>query len=223
MLAIIQARMSSRRLPGKVLKPLAGRPMLGWVAARVSAARELARVAVATSVDATDDPVAEFCERERLPCHRGPLNDVATRFSLAAAAEGADAFVRITGDSPLIDPAIIDQAVRLYHGGEWDLVSNVLARTFPIGQSVEVLRASTFDQVFRSTTDADHREHVTQSYYASLKSFRIVGFTSGMDASAVQLSVDTAEDFESIARVLAASGNNPGGWRKLIAMKKETE
>src|ERR1700689_1754317 len=99
MLAIIQARMSSRRFPGKVLKPLAGVPMLKRVADRVGAARQVTKGVLATSVDASDDPVADYCAQIGLACHRGPLDDVSARFIQAAQVQQADAFIRITGDS----------------------------------------------------------------------------------------------------------------------------
>ena len=157
MLAIIQARMSSRRLPGKVLKPLAGVPMIQRVADRVAAAPGIAKVVLATSRDASDDAVADYCAKAGITCHRGPLDDVSARFIQAAHAEGAPAFVRITGDSPLMDPALVGQAVTLYEEGDWDLVSNVLVRSFPIGQSVEVLRLSTFEAVQARISDPAHR------------------------------------------------------------------
>jgi spore coat polysaccharide biosynthesis protein SpsF len=221
MLAIIQARASSRRLPGKVLRPLAGRTILGWVASRVGAAQGIDRLVVATSTEASDDSVVAFCQHEGITCHRGPLDDVAERFAIAADAEGADAFLRITGDSPLIDPAIVEQAVQLYQTGEWDLVSNVLVRSFPKGQSVEVLRTMTFNRVRCTITDPVQREHVTQYYYSNPKSFRILSFTSGTDASAVQLSVDTAEDFIAAEQILAKTGGKPGTWRDLVDLKSD--
>ena len=221
MLAIIQARMSSRRLPGKVLKPLAGVPMIQRVADRVAAAPGIAKVVLATSRDASDDAVADYCAKAGITCHRGPLDDVSARFIQAAHAEGAPAFVRITGDSPLMDPALVGQAVTLYEEGDWDLVSNVLVRSFPIGQSVEVLRLSTFEAVQARISDPAHREHVTQYYYAHPDQFRIYCFTGGGEAASVQLSVDTPEDFAAVTALIERSNGTPGGWRELAAMKRE--
>lgn len=221
MLAIVQARMSSRRLPGKVLRPLAGVPMLKRVVDRVTAADQISRVVLATSVDSSDDAVAQYCAEVGIACHRGPLDDVSARFIRVAEAEGADSFVRITGDSPLMDAAIINQAVSLFRGGDWDLVSNVLVRSFPIGQSVEVLRLSTFKTIQNCITDRAQREHVTQLYYANPGRFRILGFTSGGDAASVQLSVDTPEDFTVAEQLIERSGGAPGNWRELVALAKE--
>lgn len=212
--------MSSRRLPGKVLTPLAGVPMLQRVIDRVGAARRVTKVVVATSIDASDDPVADYCAAIKQVCHRGSLENVSARFIQAAQAESADAFVRITGDSPLMDPAVVDRAVTLYQEGDWDLVTNVLVRSFPIGMSVEVLRLSSFEAAQADIVDPAQREHITQYYYAHPDRFRVEHFTSGTDASGIQLSVDTPEDFESVTALIAQSGGAPGGWRELAAMKK---
>jgi spore coat polysaccharide biosynthesis protein SpsF len=220
MLAIVQARMSSRRLPGKVLRPLAGIPMLRRVVDRVAASPGISRVVLATSVDASDDAVAAFCRDGGIVCHRGPLDDVGARFVAAAEAEGVDAFVRITGDSPLMDAAIVGEAAALYRTGDWDLVTNVLVRSFPIGQSVEVLRLSTFKAMQDRIADPAQREHVTQFYYAHPAQFRILGFTGGGDAAAVQLSVDTPEDFAAAERLIEKSDGLPGGWRDLVALSQ---
>lgn len=216
MLAIIQARLSSHRLPGKVLKALAGRPMLAWTVERVRAAETVTELVVATSNQSDDDAVADFCKSQGVRCHRGPLDDVAERFAQVVRALDAPAFVRLTGDAPLIDPAVIDMAVKLYQAGAWDLVSNVLARSFPKGQSVEVLRADTFLAACAAMTDLADREHVTRFLHNNRDRYRTVNFTSGVDAGAVQMSVDTSEDFAMAQQLVAASGGNPGGWRSLL-------
>lgn len=115
MLAIIQARFSSHRLPGKVLKPLAHLPLLGWTVQRLQQCELLSNVVLATSDATTDDPVAEYGQQLGVEVYRGSLNDVATRFCQVVTARRADAFVRVCGDSPLIDPALVDQAIALYH------------------------------------------------------------------------------------------------------------
>lgn len=219
MLVIVQARLSSSRLPGKVLRDLGGRPMLAWTLERVRAATQVTKVVVATSTEASDDPLAIFCAAQGVDCYRGSLENVAARYALAARAEAVNAFIRITGDAPLIDPAIIDWAIKLYHAGDWDLVTNVLVRTFPKGQSAEVLRSSTFFQVCAEMSDPVHLEHVTPFYYENLGRFRIAAFTSGSDKGGVQLSVDTPEDFAVAEYLVRQSGGRPQGWRELLALK----
>jgi len=219
MLVAIQARLSSSRLPGKVLMDLGGRPMLAWTLERVRAAERVTKVVVATSAEPSDDPLAAFCAAQGVTCYRGPLDNVAARYALAARAEGDEAFIRITGDAPLIDPAIIDQAIGLYEAGDWDLVTNVLVRTFPKGQSAEVLRSSTFLRVCAEMSDPAHLEHVTPFYYENPGRFRIAAFTSGSDKGGVQLSVDTPEDFAMAQYLVRQSAGRPAGWRELLVLK----
>jgi spore coat polysaccharide biosynthesis protein SpsF (cytidylyltransferase family) len=221
MLAIVQARLSSRRLPGKVLKDLGGRPMLGWTLERVHAARLVTKLVVATSDRPDDDAVAAFCKSRGVHCYRGPLDNVAERFAIAVKAEKADAFVRITGDAPLIDPAVIDTAISLYQAGEWDLVSNVLVRSFPIGQSVEVLRGEAYLVALDGMEDVEDREHVTRFFHRNRSRYRTVNFSSGADMAQVQMSVDTPEDFAMAERLVVTSGGRPGGWRALLDLMKE--
>jgi spore coat polysaccharide biosynthesis protein SpsF len=216
MLAIIQARLSSARLPGKMLMDLCGQPMLGRVYERVRSARLLQRVVVATSSDSSDDAIAGFCAQQGIPCHRGPLDDVAQRFRLVARAEKVDAVVRISGDSPLMDPAVIDLAIGYFRHAECDLATNVLVRTFPKGQSVEVVRAATLERIGEQIVAPDHKEHVTKVFYDNPRAFRIVGFTSGSDAGAVNFSVDTREDFERARRLISAAPD--AGWRELLKL-----
>jgi spore coat polysaccharide biosynthesis protein SpsF len=216
MLAIVQARLSSHRLPGKVLKDLCGKPMLAWTLERVRAAKLVTNLVVATSSEGDDDAVAAFCAGQGVTCHRGPLDDVAERFAQVVRAETAFAFLRITGDAPLIDPAVMDMAIGLYQAGKWDLVSNVLVRSFPIGQSVEVVRSDTFLKALAEMNDPAEREHVTQFLHKNRTRYRTVNFTSGADAASVQMSVDTPEDFATAQYLVARSGGRPGGWRDLL-------
>ena len=144
MLAIIQARMSSHRLPGKVLTPVAGKPILKRVYERLSKSKELSEIVVATSQAASDQLIVDFCVREGIPVHQGSLDNVSERLLDCARNLGANRFVRISGDSPLIDPSIVDQAVLFQRGKACDLATNVQVRSYPKGQSVEVIRTDSF-------------------------------------------------------------------------------
>jgi spore coat polysaccharide biosynthesis protein SpsF len=223
MLAIVPARMSSRRLPGKALLNLADRPLLAWTVSRLQAAHTIDGVTVATSTDAGDDPIADFCARAGISVHRGPLDDVATRCAQAAVAAHAPAFVRISGDSPFIDPAIVDRAVSLYQNDDCDIVSNVLIRTFPKGQSVEVLRTTTFLNACQAMVDDRDREHVTRVYYEMPARYRMISFTSGSEDGQVQLAVDTGYDVEWATRLIAQTSGRLPGWRELVRIKATLE
>ncbi|MHC4128108.1 MAG: cytidylyltransferase domain-containing protein [Planctomycetota bacterium] len=201
--AIIQARMSSRRLPGKVLRALAGRPVLAHVLDRVGSVQRLDAVAVATSTDPGDDGIADFCCGYGATCLRGPLADVARRFRLAAEALRVDAFVRICADSPLIDPALIDRAVAALGPGV-DLVTNVFPRTYPPGQAVEVVRTAAFTAAEARMTEPADREHVTRYFYRNASAYRIRNLRSDRDYGTMRLAVDTAADLQRLETLLGA-------------------
>jgi spore coat polysaccharide biosynthesis protein SpsF len=197
--AIVQARMSSARLPGKVLLEVEGKPLLQYVIERLQRAR-LDVIVVTTSVDPSDDAVDAFCDRAGVDCHRGSLDDVAGRVLETAESWHLDSFVRISGDSPLLDQQLVDQATALL-AGEWDLATNVFPRTFPKGQSVEAIRRATFKRGYEAMTDPDDLEHVTTFFYRHPEEFRIRSFGAPAGLPDVSLAVDTADDvaaFEAI-------------------------
>jgi spore coat polysaccharide biosynthesis protein SpsF len=201
--AIIQARMSSRRLPGKSLRPLCGKPMLQYVLESMAHADGLAETVVATSTDPSDDPIAEFCERQGSDCFRGPLENVAERFFRASQSRGFDAFVRISGDSPLLNPRLVAHAIGLFVKSTADVVTNVFPRTYPPGLSVEVVRGATFEQIVPQLDDLYDREHVTSYFYRNAEQFRIVNFSLDPPRRDVHLAVDTPEHFDFASRIVA--------------------
>jgi spore coat polysaccharide biosynthesis protein SpsF len=202
---VVQARMSSTRLPGKVLQPLAGRPVLSYLLERLARARTPDETIVATSDEPEDDPIARLAGELGVHVHRGPLLDVAGRFGQVAERFELDALARVSGDSPLLDPAIVDRAVELFRAGDWELVTNVFPRSFPVGQSVEVLARGALERVLADTAgDADAREHVTRHIYFNPAGFRIQNFRHERDESAVRLAVDSREDLLRIERIVTA-------------------
>lgn len=157
--AIVQARMSSQRLPGKVLADLGGRPALGLLLDRLARATELEAIIVATSDDPSDDPIADFCERRKAPVHRGPLKDVLRRYREAADGAQAEAVVRVTGDCPLIDPDVVDALVR--YAAEHGLRYAGLGGEFPHGLDCEVFSHEALQEADDRATDDYEREYVT--------------------------------------------------------------
>jgi spore coat polysaccharide biosynthesis protein SpsF len=202
--AVVQARMSSRRLPGKSLRLAAGRPMLAYVVERLQRCRELAAIVVATSTASDDDAIAALCREKRVACHRGPLDDVLARFLAIVDRYDLSAVVRISGDSPLIDPALVDAAARLFAESGVDIVTNVAPRSFPRGQSVEVVSAAALRRIAAAAPTAAEREHVTQWLYRHSDRCTMRNFAAPRDLSGIQLSVDTAEDFAAFAALVAA-------------------
>jgi spore coat polysaccharide biosynthesis protein SpsF len=218
-IAVIQARMTSRRLPGKILMNLVDRPMLDYILEGVSHARSLDGVVLATSTDRSDDGTAEFARRRRVQCHRGSLDDVARRLLDAAQEAQADALVRINGDSPLLDPALVDEGVSIFRANDSDVATNVRPRTYPKGQSVEVIAVAALRRAVERMTSANEREHVTPYLYAHPEEFSIASFTTDPPRSDIQLSVDDADDFARCAAIVALLPAPPWqvGWRACLA------
>ncbi|MBV8650760.1 MAG: acylneuraminate cytidylyltransferase, partial [Alphaproteobacteria bacterium] len=161
---------------------------------------------VATSTEAADDAVAAFATASGIPCHRGPEDDVLRRFIDAAERFALDAVVRVSGDSPFLDPAIVDAAVATFRSGSWDLVTNVQVRSFPKGQSVEVVAAAALRHAAEATLNPSNREHVTPYFYARPEAFRIHNIAAPDPHPLLQLSIDTEADFQRAEALLAAGG-----------------
>lgn len=194
-LAILQARMSSTRFPGKVLAPLAGEPMVLRQLERIRRATLLDDVVVATSEDASDDALVEVLEQAGVPVVRGSLDDVLGRFVTAMDAFEPDVVVRLTADCPLASPALIDDVITLFRESEADYTSNTMQPTFPDGLDVEVVKASVLREVARETTDTAEREHVTLGVYRRHNQYRIESLVGERDLSALRWTVDTPEDY----------------------------
>ena len=208
--AIIQARMGSSRLPGKVLLELAGEPMITRVVNRVKRAETVDQVVIATTTESADDALAAVCEAKGWPCFRGSQEDVLDRYYQAAIAHHADLVVRITSDCPLIEPEIIDQVVRpLTCQPTMDYACNLLPRrTFPRGLDVEAFWMQTLTRLWAIDKNLAWREHVTQYLHHKPEDFRICGLVQECDMSAMRWTVDTLEDLKLIKRIYEAFGHD---------------
>ncbi len=216
--AVIQARSSSTRLPGKVLRPLGGRSVLGWVVRAAAAAPGVDRVVVATSADPSDDEVAAEAARCGAAVVRGPLDDVLERFAVALREHPADAVVRLTADCPLLDPALIGQLAALWRAQpSLDYVSTTLVRTLPRGFDAELVRAEVLREQVSAATGAD-REHVTSGVYAQPTRYSCAGVVVSPAAEDLRVTLDTAEDWALIAALVAELGDRVGDWRAVVAL-----
>jgi len=202
-LAILQARMSSSRLPGKVLAPVLGQPMIARHVERLRRSARIDRLVVATSTDPSDTPLAEACERIALPVHRGDLNDVLGRFAGALADHpDATAVVRLTADCPLADWRVIDALIDRFVAEEADYAStNLPERTFPHGLDAEVVRPEVLLRAHREAVDAYEREHVTAFVYRRPDEHRIVGLSRSPSLAHLRWTVDYPEDLAFVRRV----------------------
>ena len=197
--------MSSRRLPGKVLKPILNRPMLLHQLDRARRASAVDRLVVATSTEDSDDDVVRICRDSGYDCERGSLHDVLDRFWQIASRDGAEHIVRLTGDCPLTDPEIMDLVVDAHLTTGADYTSNTRPRsTWPDGLDVEVVRAGVLEQAWREAVTTSDREHVLPFVWSRPERFRLNTVTSGMDLSHLRWTVDEPSDFEFVEAIFAA-------------------
>ena len=204
--AIVQARMTSTRLPGKVLLPILGIPMLSLQLERMRRATSIDGIVVATTVNAADDPIVKLCIQQEVAYFRGSEQDVLSRYAEAALAFEIDVVVRVTSDCPLIEPDLIDKAVNIFHmaHGELDYVSNTLQPGFPYGLAVEVFSRQVLDEANRLAVQHDEREHVTPYIYWRPQQFRLKSFIHSENLSHHRWTVDTLEDFELVSKIYGA-------------------
>lgn len=204
--AIIQARMSSSRFPGKVLEPLMGLPMIAFMARRVQQARRVDQVLVATSTDPSDDALAQALQTHGLACVRGSLNDVLDRFHQAATSAQADHVVRLTGDCPLIDADLIDRALSLLAESSADYASNINPPSYPDGLDVEAFTMAALRGAWTNAKLPSEREHVTLYLRAGHAHVRTAGWSGMADLSALRWTVDHADDLAHVKSLLAGAG-----------------
>jgi spore coat polysaccharide biosynthesis protein SpsF len=206
--ATIEARMASSRLPGKVLKPLAGVPALGRMVERVRRSRSVDQVVVATTVSPADDAIAEYCLRSGIDCFRGSEEDVLLRVLEAARWAGAGLIVELTGDCPLIDPGHIDAMTALYRDGGFDYVNNRLRPGIPDGLDVQVFSVAALAEVEGLTRDPIDRTHVSCYFYHHPEKYRLgCPVLSDSDEEywpELAITLDEEDDYRLIARLFEA-------------------
>jgi spore coat polysaccharide biosynthesis protein SpsF len=205
-LAILQARTTSTRLPGKVLLPLEGEPMILRQLERIKRADSIDEIVVATSIDPSDDELAQLLLDRGHNVVRGPLDDVLARFIKVLDEFPADTVVRLTADCPLISPIVIDLVFNQFHASGADYLSNTLTPTYPDGLDVEVVKASVLREVAKVSTDKPEREHVTLGIYRKPEKYAVSNLADprGADNSHLRWTVDNPDDFEFVSKVYAA-------------------
>lgn len=219
--AIIQARLGSTRLPGKVLLALAGEPMLARVVHRVRRARRVAEVVVATTSEPRDDALADLCAQHSWACFRGSENDVLDRYYHAALAHRAEIVVRITSDCPFIDPAVIDSAIAGLDLQQSAYSSNTLRRTYPRGLDVEAVTFAALETAHREDHNPAWREHVTQFIVQHPERFGLTNLAHDTDRSGLRWTVDTPEDFAFAEKVYAHFRRDDFAWEEVLPVLAE--
>jgi spore coat polysaccharide biosynthesis protein SpsF len=217
--AIIQARTGSTRLPGKVLKDLEGKTMLARVVERVRRATLINELLVATTDRPADDAVVEECRRHSVKVARGDQDDVLDRYFRAAQLAKAEIVVRITSDCPLIDPEIIDKTISAFQEARADYASNALQRTYPRGLDTEVLSFSALSRAWQEARQRYEREHVTPYIYEHPDKFKILPVTGETDHSNHRWTVDTPEDLEFVRAVYSRLKTDTTlSWRDVLSL-----
>ncbi len=247
-IAIIQARMSSSRLPGKVLLDINGEPMLAHVIERAKRAKLVDEVVLATTTDPSDDPVAEFCAERGYNFTRGSLHDVLDRYYQAAKEYNAEIIVRLTADCPVLDSDVVDKTIesreKRAESGGFDFVANRLpppmGRTFPIGLDTEVCTFAALEKAWKNATEKHQREHVMPYFYentnlqtcqhsnlqtgTSPRGFKIALLNHHPDYGNLRWTVDTPEDLEFIRQIFARFDYDGFGWHDILSLlEKEPE
>ncbi len=219
--AIVQGRVDSSRLPGKVLMEVGGKPMLQYVVDRVRLASLVDEVVVATTQDASDDRIEELCSNLSIACYRGSTQDVLDRFYQAAICYQAEVVVRITGDCPLVDPRLIDETIRAREAHQADFCSNRLpppfSRTFPIGLDVEVVTFTALETAWRNATEKHEREHVLPFLYEVPGRFHVFILDHEKDLGEIRWTVDTPADLEVVRQIIRQfDGKQDYSWLEVL-------
>jgi len=223
--AIIQARMGSSRLPGKVLMDLGGEMVLGRVVRRLQRSRHISKIVVATTTVPADEVIVAECDRLEVLCFRGSEHDVLDRYYQAARANAADAVVRITSDCPLIDPELVDETVEVFRDKHADYASNVFPRTYPRGLDTEVFSFDALDRAWREAREAHQREHVTPYLYEHPQIFKLASLSGAADYSRYRWTLDTLEDLELLRTIYSRfHGRDDFSWKEVLRlMEREPE
>jgi spore coat polysaccharide biosynthesis protein SpsF len=202
-IATIEARMTSSRLPGKILRPILGKPTLELLIERLSYVKKIDQIVVATTSNSTDDIVEELTRHLGVGCYRGSEDDVLDRVLKAAQHYNADIIVEITGDCPLIDPDVIDHLIDIFIHNSYAYVSNTLKQTYPNGLDAQVFSVKTLEEVSRLTQDPADHEHVSLYIYEHPERYSLFNLESGLPEKNwdLRLTVDTIEDFELIRSI----------------------
>ena len=198
MLAILQARCSSKRLPRKVLSSVNGKPIILWQLERILQSNEISRVIVATSDDASDDELVDLLDDQGFEVSRGNLDNVLERFIRVINEQGIDSFVRLTADCPLFMPAIADKLISKFHELQVDYLSNTITPTFPDGCDVEVVKSEKLFQLFGSQPSEAEQEHVTLGLYKRNKFAVCVNIENDQNESNYRWTLDTHEDLDFV-------------------------
>lgn len=196
----VQARMSSKRLPGKVMLKIKNKSILEHVINNLKKSKQCKKIVILTSKEISDQKIINFCKRKKVFFFRGCLNNVYQRFFMALKKFKCDAFVRICADSPLINHKILDKCIVKFKTGKFDVVTNCFPRTFPKGLSVEIFKSKIFTRNYKNIKTQSMKEHLSRYFYKNYKKFKIFNFKNHLKKDFTNLAVDSLEDLKFIKK-----------------------
>ena len=205
MLAIIQARSSSKRFKNKVMFEIRNKPLIWYVYNSVKKSKYVKKIIISTSKDNSDNLLVNFLKNNKINYFRGSLVNVAERLYKTAKKNKSDYFLRISGDSPLINSKVINRSIELHRKSKrqnYDIITNIFPRSFPPGQSVEIIKTSALKKILNFKLSNSCKEHVTKYFYQKNKLFKIKNFKSNFNFKKKKYSIDTVKDFENLKQLI---------------------
>ena len=201
LICFIQARMSSKRFPNKALKKIKNKEIIKIIYQKIRKNIKKLKIVILTSNHVSDKKIINFCKKNNYQYSLGPLNNVFERYRLAIIKYNPDAFIRITGDSPLINTSLLKKMIKIFKKNTSDITTNVFPRSFPIGQSIEIIKKNIYLKVDPKKLNKYFKEHITSYFYVNSKKYNIVNIKNQLDLSRENLSINTKKDFEKIKKI----------------------
>ena len=222
---IIQARMGSTRLPGKVMLNIDEKnPIIYYVIKQISESRLCDQIVIATTTLPEDEEIVKFAKNMSVPCFRGSAEDVLDRYYQCAKEFSFSTIIRITSDNPLIDPKLVDDAISFYKSNSYDYVTNCKPRTFPQGTEVEIFSFNALEKIWKNARKLSEREHVTPYFYNNPDQFKIFNIRNNENLSHLRWTVDRKEDLEFVKNIVSKIKKSPilmSDILKLLKMEPE--
>ena len=206
--AIIQARLNSKRLPGKVLLKINNKTILQNIIVRLKKSKSIKKIIVATSDKKSDYPIVSFCKKNKILIFKGSLNHVFNRIKMTSKKFKLNHFLRVCADSPLIDPVLIDRCVKKYINGYYDIVTNKFPRSYPKGQTVEIIKVSALNRINEKILTSNQKEHLTKYFYDNPKKFKIYNLNSSKQKKFISMALDNKTNFYFLKKLSKKYKNN---------------
>lgn len=200
--AIIQVRLNSKRLPGKALLKINDKPVLQNIIERLKKSKSVKKIIVSTSNKKSDDPIVSFCKKNKILVFKGSLNNVFNRIKMTSKKFKLNYFLRVCADSPLIDPVIIDRCMKKFLKGNYDIVTNKFPRSYPKGQTVEIIRVRALNKINEKILTSDQIEHFTKYFYDNPKKFKIYNLKLSNQKKFISMALDSKSNFDFLKKLI---------------------